>query len=93
MMLDVKSEVFLWVGNFSRKEERDLSMKVAQQYIQSAPDGRSAECPIIEVREANEPWIFTRHFHGWRAKKQFADPYEKNVERLRQLGLIGKVCN
>jgi hypothetical protein len=34
------------------------------KYIKSAIDGRSKDCPIIEVPEGNEPFIFTRHFHG-----------------------------
>jgi hypothetical protein len=65
MMLDVKNEVFLWIGNDCRKEEREMSLKLAQQYIAFAPDGRSQDCPIIEVPQGNEPWIFTKHFHGW----------------------------
>jgi hypothetical protein len=93
MMLDVKTEVFLWIGTSSRKEERQLSMQVAQQYIASAPDGRPVDCPIIEIPEGNEPWIFTRNFHGWRQKKQFVDPYQKNIEKLREMGLLGKVIN
>jgi hypothetical protein len=65
MMLDVKNEVFLWIGNDSRKEEREMSLKLAQQYIAFAPDGRSQDCPIVQVPQGNEPWIFTKHFHGW----------------------------
>eukprot|EP00475_Leptophrys_vorax_P033792 TRINITY_DN5371_c0_g2_i1.p1 TRINITY_DN5371_c0_g2~~TRINITY_DN5371_c0_g2_i1.p1 ORF type:complete len:898 (-),score=253.27 TRINITY_DN5371_c0_g2_i1:47-2386(-) len=93
MMLDVKTEIYLWIGNSSRKEEKQMSLQVAQQYIASAPDGRPADCPVIEIPEGNESWMFTRHFHGWRQKKQFVDPYQKNMDKLREMGLLGKVIN
>lgn len=91
MMLDTKKEIFLWIGADSRKQERNYAMTLAKKYIAAASDGRSEHCPIIEIPENNEPRIFTKHFHGWKKKKVFVDPYEKSLEKFRQLGLLGRV--
>jgi gelsolin len=76
MMLDAKNEIYIWIGRDSRKRKQQLSLKLAKQYLDACCDGRSPNCPIIEIPENNEPWIFTKYFHGWRKKKVFIDPYE-----------------
>ena len=96
MILDVRTEIFLWIGKQSRIDEQRMARRLAQEYVETAPDGRPSECPIIEVLEGREPWIFTRHFHGWKESKEieketFVDPYQKNLDALYKLGIMGRV--
>ena len=93
MMLDVRNELYLWIGKGCRLQEKKMSLKVAREYIDKAPDGRSKECPIIEVPEGNEPWIFTRHFFGWKKQDGFVDPFQKNLKKYQDMGLIGRVVD
>lgn len=54
-------------------------MKVAQEYINTASDGRSVDTPVVQIAAGNEPQMFTQHFHGWDPsladKTSFVDPY------------------
>jgi len=79
MILDSYSEVFVWVGHDSTKEERDNAFKAALDYVKNVNDGRSKDTPVFKVMAGSEPPNFTCHFHGWDDKKalQFDDPYAK----------------
>lgn len=35
MMLDVHDIIFLWIGNSSNKEERDMAVKMAMEYLRT----------------------------------------------------------
>lgn len=35
MMLDVHDIIFLWIGNNSNKEERDMIVKMAMEYLRT----------------------------------------------------------
>jgi villin 1/advillin len=80
MMLDVKSEVFLWIGAVSQREEKDAAMQVALDYVKNAPDGRDPDTPVYRISAGYEPPQFTQHFLGWDASKSSSmdeDPYLK----------------
>ena len=69
MMLDTYDEVFVWCGSDSTQEEKELSVKVALDYVAKAPDGRSPDTPVFRVWAGSEPPAFTCHFHGWSEAK------------------------
>jgi hypothetical protein len=92
MMLDVVETVYLWIGKFSRKDELMNSRAFANEYVSNAQDRNPGQVMIKEIHEDNEPWEFTQHFHGWqRSRKLFVDPYQKNIEVLESLGVMGRV--
>jgi len=86
MILDVFSEVYVWIGHDSTKEERDSGLQTALDYIKNAPDGRSKDTPVYRVLAGSEPPSFTCHFFGWDDKKanDFEDPYLKGLNKLGQ---------
>lgn len=63
-------------------------MDVAQEYINTASDGRDPDTPISLVAPGNEPPMFTQHFRGWDAaltdKKTFLDPYQAKLAAARE---------
>lgn len=86
MILDTYSEVFVWVGHDSTKEEKDMAMKTALEYVKKAPDGRSPNTPVYRVFAGAEPPNFTCHFYGWDDVKasDFEDPYLKSLNKMGQ---------
>jgi len=84
MILDTYSEVFVWVGHDSTKEEKDQALKTALEYVKKAPDGRSPDTPVYRVFAGAEPPNFSCHFHGWDDKKasDFEDPYQKSLGKI-----------
>jgi len=88
MLLDTFTEVFVWLGSDCSREEKDLSIKTALEYVQNAPDGRSADTPVFKVFAGAEPPNFTAHFLGWDPKKakEFGDPYLKALEAMKKSG-------
>jgi len=93
IILDAYSEVFVWVGHDSTKEERDNAFKAALEYVKNINDGRSANTPVFKVAAGSEPPNFTCHFHGWDDKKasSFEDPYAKALSAMgnAKLGAAG----
>jgi len=92
MMLDCFSEVYIWIGEESTKEERDNSFKAALDFVANAPDGRSKDTPIYRIYAGAEPPTFTCHFLGWddRVANDFSDPYAKKLQKLGSAGGAGK---
>lgn len=89
MLLDVYTEVFLWLGRTSNRLEREEAMSIARKYIEmcSSTDGRSSDTPIALVHSGRETNLFTHHFHGWDPdlpkKRTFVDPYEEKLQKLK----------
>lgn len=78
MMLDVFSEVYVWVGGDASRQEKDLAITTAIDYIAKAPDGRDPKTPVFRISAGYEPPNFTQWFLGWDASKAQAageDPY------------------
>lgn len=88
MLLDTFASVFVWVGAAANEIERAQAMDVAQEYIDTASDGRHPGTPISVVAPGNEPPMFTQHFRGWDAtltdKMTFSDPYEAKLAVARE---------
>ncbi|CAN0429095.1 unnamed protein product, partial [Discosporangium mesarthrocarpum] len=83
MLLDTYTNVFVWVGTSSNPSEQEQAMSVAQEYINTATDGRHRDTPILRVTAGSEPPLFTQHFRGWDpemlSKNTFVDPYEAKL--------------
>jgi gelsolin len=66
MVLDSGDEIYVWVGNKSSSEERQLGMKMAEEYLKSDPTDRSHELTLIfTVKQGDEPVSFTAMFPSW----------------------------
>jgi len=66
MVLDSGDEIYVWVGNKSSSEERQLGMKMAEEYLKSDPTDRSHELTLIfTVKQGDEPISFTALFPSW----------------------------
>lgn len=63
--LDTYTELWVWVGEKSNKEEKLKAFEIAQKQNANSLDGRDPDCPINLVRAGNEPPQFTRHFLNW----------------------------
>jgi hypothetical protein len=72
MLLDLYSELFVWVGKDSTKEEKDKAFQLALDYCKNATDGRPPNIPTYKVNAGMEPPNFTACFQGWDAKKAAA---------------------
>lgn len=88
MLLDVVSEVFLWIGGEANENEKREAQTLAQKYIAACAetDGRDVDTPVTSVAPGAEPPMFTCHFIGWDASnsgKQFVDPYEAKLKEAR----------
>ncbi|GFG33063.1 hypothetical protein Cfor_12089 [Coptotermes formosanus] len=68
MVLDSGDEIYVWVGNKASPEERQLGMKMAEEYLKSDPTDRSHELTLIfTVKQGDEPVSFTALFPSWDA--------------------------
>jgi len=65
MMLDVHDIIFLWIGNNSNKEERDMIVKMAMEYLRTDPSNRDDNTAIVMVKQGYEPPTFTGFFGVW----------------------------
>lgn len=66
MVLDSGDEIYVWVGNKATQEERQLGMKMAEQYLKSDPSDRSFELTLIfTLKQGDEPLSFTSLFPSW----------------------------
>jgi len=94
LILDVGSEIFVWIGHESSKEEKDQAMKTALEYVQHLPDGRSPDTPVYRVMAGAEPPTFTCHFFGWDEKRasDFSDPYAKKLAAMGSASAAGHVA-
>eukprot|EP00741_Cyanophora_paradoxa_P008675 tig00001366_g8398.t1 len=84
-ILDVFSELFVWVGQNANQAERDNALMVADQYAHSMGARRGA---VTAVYSGQEPPTFTCHFLGWNdtPQRRFVDPYEQKLARIQQGG-------
>jgi hypothetical protein len=92
MILDLFSDVFVWIGKDSQKEEKDKAMQTAMDFVAKATDGRSPSTPIWKVNAGLEPPNFTACFQGWDYKKAAAaggDVYAKALAEAKTSG--GKI--
>ena len=86
MLLDVASEVFLWIGKNANASEPRRSLLLAQRPRRAdGRDGRPRRGHADHDRSRAEPPLFTAHFIAWDASKAsatFVDPSRRL--KLRQ---------
>ena len=88
MLLDVVSEVFVWIGSQANENEKREAYELAQKYVKTMAltDGRDPDAPVTRVNAGEEPAHFACHFIGWdhhAGKKAFVDPYEMKLKRAK----------
>jgi len=69
MLLDVTHTIFLWFGALSNKYEQQEGVRIAKDYLDSCPNERDGDTPIIIIKQALEPPNFTGHFGVWEEDK------------------------
>jgi len=72
MILDLFTDVMVWIGKDSQKEEKDKALATAMDFVKNATDGRSPKTPVWKVNAGGEPPNFTACFQGWDVKKAAA---------------------
>ncbi|XP_029283295.1 gelsolin-like [Cottoperca gobio] len=65
MILDTWDQVFVWIGNEAREEEKMEAATSAVRYLESDPANRDPRIPIVTVKLGFEPPTFTGWFLGW----------------------------
>lgn len=88
MMLDLYSEVYVWVGSDCQTHERQAALKIALDYANKNPDGRQ-QCAVYEIQAGFEPPSFTAHFVGWdpeRAGKNVKVDKKDKKANLKRMG-------
>jgi len=88
MLLDAWNEVYLWIGNGANTDEKKAALETAIRYLKNAPGGRNPDStPILTVKQAFEPPLFTSHFI-WDAEKAKAgiDDYDRMKKELESGG-------
>jgi advillin len=63
-ILDIGSEVFVWIGKGSTADEKKAGMKNARDYIASS--GLPARTPVTRIVEGSETVLFKDKFKGWK---------------------------
>jgi hypothetical protein len=88
MLLDVYSQLYVWIGSQANAAESAKAIEFANAFIHNATDGRSSDIPIVRITSGNEPAMFTTYFVGWDPelfnKKSFEDPYEKKLREANE---------
>ncbi|KAJ9583648.1 hypothetical protein L9F63_022014, partial [Diploptera punctata] len=66
MVLDSGDEIYVWIGNKASQEERQMGLKMAEEYLKSDPTDRSHELTLIfTLKQGDEPMSFTSLFPSW----------------------------
>ncbi|XP_042372592.1 gelsolin-like [Plectropomus leopardus] len=64
MILDTWDQVFVWIGNEAREEEKTEAAASAVRYLESDPAGRDPRTPTVTVKQGFEPPTFSGWFLG-----------------------------
>jgi len=64
-ILDAYNNVYVWIGEDARPEEKTLSMDAAIEYIETDPSQRDPGTPIFVVKQGIEPPDFVGYFGVW----------------------------
>lgn len=79
MLLDVGETLFVWLGLYSNRSERDSAVVTARDYLLSDPSGRTADIPIMVVKQSYEPPHFKGFFGAWDSDLWHNDDNDDNV--------------
>ncbi|XP_033733463.1 gelsolin-like protein 1 [Pecten maximus] len=70
MLLDTHQEIFVWIGRGANLRERKAGLKSAMDYLAADETGRDeSNTQLLQVKQGQEPAIFTSHFQGWDTQK------------------------
>eukprot|EP00064_Thunnus_orientalis_P021751 superscaffoldBa00006821_g21919 len=87
MILDTWDQVFVWIGNEAREEEKTEAAvsvcRAAVRYLKSDPAGRDPRTPTVTVKQGFEPPTFTGWFLGWNREFWTVDPLQRAIESLQ----------
>ncbi|XP_068559550.1 gelsolin-like isoform X2 [Cebidichthys violaceus] len=70
MILDTWDQVFVWIGNEAREEEKTEATASAFRYLESDPADRDPRTSTVVVKQGFEPPTFTGWFLGWNHEKE-----------------------
>jgi hypothetical protein len=68
IILDVWSEVYIWVGANTPPIEKAIAKKVVERYHARVEDGRPENVPVHEILSGFETGLFKAHFPFWNTK-------------------------
>ena len=51
MLLDVSHTIFIWFGALSNKYEQQEGVRIAKDYLESCPNERDGDTPIIIIKQ------------------------------------------
>ncbi|RDD46509.1 Advillin [Trichoplax sp. H2] len=70
MLLDTYDEVFVWIGEGARPEEKKAALELAVKYVKSDTSGRNINnTTMVQVKQGSEPIAFTCNFVAWDLNK------------------------
>nr|XP_023665346.1 gelsolin-like [Paramormyrops kingsleyae] len=82
MILDTWDQVFVWIGNEAREEEKTEAMTSAARYIKTDPANRDLRTSIVQIKQGFEPPTFTGWFLGWDHEHWSSDPLDRAIAQL-----------
>jgi len=96
MILDAGHSIFGWFGALSTKQEQQESVRIAREYLESCPNDRDVDTPVIKIRMGLEPPNFTGFFGSWDEERWdpevlYANQEEEPLEQVVSNGHDGEV--
>merc|ERR1712150_194313 len=86
MILDTGREIIVWVGSDATSEERSVSVKMAEQYLDADPSPRdSSNTVILQVKEGAETSHFNSFFKSKNGNKNSAFSYMLKFLKRRKV--------
>lgn len=65
MLLDANKHLFVWFGALSTRQEQQESGRIAREYLESCPNDRDPDTPVLRIKQGIEPPNFTGFFGTW----------------------------
>ena len=86
MLLDVVSEVFVWIGSQANENEKREAYELAQKHVKTMAltDGRDPDAPVTRSTRGKNPRTAATHPVGPPCgEAAFVDPYEMKLKRAK----------
>jgi len=95
MILDAGHSVFAWFGALSTRQEQQESVRISREYLESCPNDRDVDTPVIKIRMGLEPPNFTGFFGSWDEERWdpevlYANQEEEPLEQVMSNGHDGE---
>lgn len=85
MLLDAWDHIFVWIGDESRPDEKQMAEQMAIEYLNTDPSKRDVNTPIVRVKQGFEPPTFIGFFGAWdRSLWSNNKTYEQMKAELKQ---------